>query len=190
MLLTRQVSQQRLMAILHLKNGMVKRSKTPIDPLVLDGLMQKEMFGCLLDQVVTRMEDRTGMFRLQVVDIEMFIQAERLDSNPMTIDGETIMKNIQVIDGANNCAYDVYSATEEEFLLIFPEPEQDIQFIEDIQESENVKKALSQIWKRRLEKPKINGIHGTLFYELIHKKQFYPNKKDSDLTANLGRAQS
>jgi hypothetical protein len=108
----------------------------------------------------------------------------------MSLQGEITMKNIQVIDGANNCAYDVYSATEEEFLIIFPEQDQDIQFVEDIKEDENVKKALSQIWNRRLKKTEVNGIHGTLFYELLQKKQFYPNKKDSDLTAGLGRTQS
>lgn len=100
------------------------------------------------------------------------------------------MKNIQVIDGANNCAYDVYSATEEEFQIVFPAPDQDIQFIEDIRDDENTKKVLSQIWKRRLNKPEINGIHGTLFYELIEKKQFYPNRKESDLTVGLGRSQN
>lgn len=28
------------------------------------------------------------------------------------------MKNIQVIDGAMNCAYDIFAATDEEFKLI------------------------------------------------------------------------
>jgi hypothetical protein len=100
------------------------------------------------------------------------------------------MKNIQVIDGANNCAYDVYSATEEEFIIIFPEPDQDIQFIEDIRDSDAVKQALSLIWNRRVNKPEINGIHGTIFYELVEKKKFYPNKKEIDLTVGLGRAQA
>jgi hypothetical protein len=72
------------------------------------------------------------------------------------------MKNIQVIDGANNCAYDVYSATEEEFIIIFPEPDQDIQFIENIRDSDAVKQALSLIWNRRVNKPEINGIHDEL----------------------------
>lgn len=100
------------------------------------------------------------------------------------------MKNIQVIDGANNCAYDVYSATEEEFIIIFPEPDQDIQFIEDIRDSDAVKQALSLIWNRRVNKPEINGIHGTIFYELVEKKKFYANKKEIDLTVGLGRVQA
>lgn len=98
------------------------------------------------------------------------------------------MKNIQVIDGAINCAYDVYTATEEEFLKIFPEPGQDIQFIEDIRADEDIRQILAPMWKRRLNKPEVNGIHGTLFYELTEKKRFYPNNQESDLTIGLGRA--
>lgn len=41
------------------------------------------------------------------------------------------MKNIQVIDGAINSVYDIFVATDEEFLLIFPE-EQDIAFIDEV----------------------------------------------------------
>jgi len=39
-------------------------------------------------------------------------------------------KNIQVIDGAINCHYPIYSIEEEYFNLIFPNG-QDIEFIED-----------------------------------------------------------
>jgi hypothetical protein len=41
------------------------------------------------------------------------------------------MKNIQVIDGAINSVYDIFIATDEEFLLIFPK-EQDIAFIDEV----------------------------------------------------------
>jgi hypothetical protein len=41
------------------------------------------------------------------------------------------MKNIQVIDGANNAVYDIFAATDEEFTLIFPEG-QDVAFIEEV----------------------------------------------------------
>jgi hypothetical protein len=40
------------------------------------------------------------------------------------------LKNIQVIDGADNCHYPIYSIEEEYFNLIFPN-NQDIEFIED-----------------------------------------------------------
>jgi hypothetical protein len=41
------------------------------------------------------------------------------------------MKNIQVIDGAINSVYDIFSATEDEFSLIFPEG-QDVAFIDEV----------------------------------------------------------
>jgi hypothetical protein len=40
------------------------------------------------------------------------------------------VKNIQVIDGALNCTFSKFQATEEEFALLFPEPRQDIQYAE------------------------------------------------------------
>jgi hypothetical protein len=40
------------------------------------------------------------------------------------------MKNIQVIDGAENCVYDIFAATDEEFSLIFPRG-QDVAFIDE-----------------------------------------------------------
>jgi hypothetical protein len=43
------------------------------------------------------------------------------------------MKNIQVINGANNCSYDIFAVTDDEFKILFPDPGpgQDIEFIED-----------------------------------------------------------
>lgn len=41
------------------------------------------------------------------------------------------MKNIQVIDGADNRVYDIFAATDEEFGLIFPQG-QDIAFIDEV----------------------------------------------------------
>lgn len=93
------------------------------------------------------------------------------------------MKNIQVIDGGDNTAYDIFQATEEEFSLIFPDGT-DVEFVEDFIErvGEDVAdRTLGPIWSRRVEKPAVRGIHGTLFYELLFKKKFYPNKRDSDL---------
>jgi hypothetical protein len=91
------------------------------------------------------------------------------------------MKNIQVIDGAMNCAYHVYAVTDEEFLILFPEPGQDIEFIEDVikRVGENNLEFLSNVWRRRVNKPDAIGIHGTLFYELTYKKKYYPGKKSS-----------
>jgi hypothetical protein len=41
------------------------------------------------------------------------------------------VKNIQVIDGAENCVYDILAATEEEFAQIFPAGEH-VAFIDDV----------------------------------------------------------
>ncbi|WP_457328722.1 hypothetical protein [Rhizobacter sp. P5_C2] len=41
------------------------------------------------------------------------------------------MKNIQVIDGAENCVYDIFQASDEEFSLIFSDG-RDIAFIDEV----------------------------------------------------------
>jgi len=92
------------------------------------------------------------------------------------------MKNIQVIDGAENSVYDVFSATDEEFSLIFPRG-QDVAFIDEVMArgpEADLNKAFEKIWKRRIPKAQAMGIHGLLFYELEHKKQYYPTRKDEE----------
>jgi hypothetical protein len=92
------------------------------------------------------------------------------------------MKNIQVFDGADNSVYDIFSATEKEFSLIFPQGE-DVAFIDEVMErgpEEKLNKAFTQIWKRRIPKSEAMGIHGILFFELDHKKQYYPTRKDEE----------
>src|ERR1700722_10167609 len=92
------------------------------------------------------------------------------------------MKNIQVIDGAENCAYDIFAATDEEFTVIFP-PGQDIAFIDEVYSRTKpsvLEKALSMIWTRRLGKTEALGIHGILFYQLERKKIYYPTRRDED----------
>lgn len=98
------------------------------------------------------------------------------------------MKAIQVIDAALNCTYDVFAASEEDFRSIFPEPGQDIEFIYDFVERAGEKVAdvvCGRLWKNRLDKKHVTGIHGTLFYQLDHKKKFYPTKKESEMVVAL-----
>lgn len=95
------------------------------------------------------------------------------------------MKNVQVIDGAANCTYSIYAFTDEEFLAIFPAPEQGVEFIEDALERlgpEALDEALEEVWARPVRKPEVIGIHGTLFYELAQKKRFYPSKSERDVS--------
>lgn len=92
------------------------------------------------------------------------------------------MKNIQVIDGAENCVYDIFAATDEEFALIFPLG-QDVGFIGDVMERgpvDALNEAFSRIWERRVRKCDAMGIHGVLFYKLDEKKQYYPTRRDEE----------
>lgn len=99
------------------------------------------------------------------------------------------MKNIQVIDGALNCAYEIYSVTDDEFRVLFPGEGQDIEFIEDAIErvgDSTLGQMMSEVWKRPVAKTDVVGIHGTLFYELGFKKKYYPTKKDSEMIDPFG----
>jgi hypothetical protein len=94
------------------------------------------------------------------------------------------MKNIQVIDGAINCKFEIYSIPEENFELIFPDG-QDIEFVEDFyfrNGDENANKILRCLWDNKVKKSDVDGIHGTLFYGLKDDKYyFYPTKKESEM---------
>lgn len=94
------------------------------------------------------------------------------------------VKTIMIVDEADNCAYDCFFATERLFVAIFPEEDQNIEFIEDFmsrQQGEELDQEFSSMWKRPVLKQEVRGIDGILFYGLLHKKKFYPNKRDSDL---------
>jgi hypothetical protein len=93
------------------------------------------------------------------------------------------MKNIQIIDGANNCTYSVFSATDEGFAAIFPDGA-DVEFIEDVVErfgDEAAGKITGELWDRPVDKKVVQGIHGTLFYQLTFKKRYYPTKRESEM---------
>ncbi|HET7833855.1 MAG TPA: hypothetical protein VFK88_12915 [Gallionella sp.] len=92
------------------------------------------------------------------------------------------MKNIQVIDGAINCVYDIFAATDEEFDLIFP-GDTDIAFIDEVYargDEAPLNEAFQNIWQRRIKKSTAHGIHGILFYQLDEKKVYYPTRRDED----------
>lgn len=98
------------------------------------------------------------------------------------------MRNIQVIDGAMNCTFSIFQATEDEFLLVFPEPLQDIQYAEDLKELPNqdaIERALANLWRRPILKQDAMGIHGTLFYELLRYKKWYPEKRESAVSPTI-----
>jgi hypothetical protein len=97
------------------------------------------------------------------------------------------MKNIQVIDGATNCTFSLFQATDEEFELLFPEPRQDIQYAEDLggfSHQDEIAAALQRIWQRPIRKQDIQGIHGTLFYQLQRYKNMYREKREDAVEQN------
>jgi len=86
------------------------------------------------------------------------------------------VKNIQIFDGADNEVYDIFTATDEEFALIFPDGT-DVAFINEAypnQQSQILNAAFIEIWKRRLPKREAMGIHGILLYKCEYKKAYYP----------------
>ncbi len=105
------------------------------------------------------------------------------------------MKNIQVIDGADNCVYDIFAATDEEFAVLFPSGE-DVAFIDEVcsrTDQTRLQEAFSLVWQRRVRKRDAMGIHGLLFYGLGHKTAYYPTRRDeeaSNLDGTLLRSQA
>lgn len=92
------------------------------------------------------------------------------------------MKNIQIIDGAQNCVYDIFAATDEEFALVFAEGT-DIAFIGEVYAKGDEKlldAAFNNLWGRRVKKSDVQGIHGIIFYELDEKKAYYPTRRDEE----------
>lgn len=100
------------------------------------------------------------------------------------------MKNIQVIDDAANCVYDIFAATDDEFDIIFREGA-DVAFIDEVYangHAEALDAAFRNLWSNRVRKSEARGIHGTLFYGLEHKKAYYPTRKDDEAANPNGSA--
>lgn len=98
------------------------------------------------------------------------------------------MPNIQTVDGADNCAYDVFTASVDSFREIFPGKGQDIEFIDDFVArvgEQHATSVLNELWKNPADKKIVEGIHGTLFFGLEKKKVFYPTKKESEMSLGL-----
>jgi len=100
------------------------------------------------------------------------------------------MKNILVIDGAENCEYAIFSMSEDEFKIAFPGDRQNVEFIEDLVDrmgDDGVASLFKSVWRREVKKSDVIGIHGTIFFQLYWKKKFYPTKNDQEMTPALGQ---
>lgn len=89
------------------------------------------------------------------------------------------MKNIQIIDGAINATFSLFQATEEEFVVIFPD-RRDIELVEDLVErigEEAANLVLEPLWNRPVLKRDELGIHGTLFYDNDDRSNHIPPSK-------------
>lgn len=90
------------------------------------------------------------------------------------------MKNVQVIDGAVNCVYDVFALEDAEFDLLFP-PGQDVAFIDEALARHPpgaLEPLFERLWRNRVPKREVVGLHGLLFCDLEEKKPFYPQRVD------------
>lgn len=88
------------------------------------------------------------------------------------------MKNIQVIDGAVNSIYEIYSVTDKVFSRLFPN-DSNIAFAEDFPEGDPL---WTDFYKQRVSKESVNGIHGTL--HLRNKAaiaSFFPTRRETDV---------
>lgn len=98
------------------------------------------------------------------------------------------MKNIQIVDGADNATFSIFQATDDEFAKIFPGDGQDIEIIEDVINrlgEEALASLMSPIWERPIHKRDVVGIHGTLFYGHERKRHHLPTtKREVDRTSS------
>ena len=86
------------------------------------------------------------------------------------------MKNIQIIDGADNATFSLFQATEAEFAAIFLD-EKEMELIEDVIHrlgKEEASRVIGPIWDRPILKRNAVGIHGTLFYDSEHRREYLP----------------
>jgi hypothetical protein len=90
------------------------------------------------------------------------------------------VKNIQIIDGADNATYSIFQAADEEFAQIFPNSGQYLEIVEDYVArvgEDQAHQTLTRLWERPVYKQNVQGIHGTLFYDYKGKAKYLPESK-------------
>ena len=93
------------------------------------------------------------------------------------------MKNIKIIDGAANATLSLFQGTDEEFDAIFPSGSE-MEIVEDVIDrlgEEKAGRVIDPIWERPILKRDAVGIHGTLFYDSEHRREFLPaSRRETD----------
>jgi len=82
------------------------------------------------------------------------------------------MKNVQVIDGANNATFSLFQATDDEFAAIFVDG-CDVELVEDLFDrtgADAANRLLGAIWSRQILNRDALGLHGTLFYDKVSRQ--------------------
>lgn len=67
------------------------------------------------------------------------------------------MKNVQVIDGADNSEYAIYAFEDHRFEMIFPGKNQNIEFAEDViirLKPKEIERAFKGVWSRKIPSAK------------------------------------
>jgi len=93
------------------------------------------------------------------------------------------VKNIQVIDGADNATYAICAAEDDQFDIIFPGGA-DMEFIGDL--FDRVGDAVADsvagsLWHHVVHKESVEGIHGTLIYEQFVKRGYFLSKQSTEI---------
>lgn len=91
------------------------------------------------------------------------------------------MRNVQVIDSAADCPFGVFQLDEAEFALLFPDPGQDIQYVEDLPANSPVQAVLARLFDSRIRKREAMGIDGVLFRGLTRYKTYYREKREDSI---------
>ncbi|MNJ63683.1 hypothetical protein D3C77_596010 [compost metagenome] len=90
-------------------------------------------------------------------------------------------KNIQVIDGAINSVYKIYEVEEEVFDTIFQRGT-DVAFLDDLVHLIDDNRFWSRVYKNKVDKKNVTGIHGTLHLTGSYvEKEYFPNRKETDI---------
>jgi hypothetical protein len=87
--------------------------------------------------------------------------------------------NIQIVDSALNALFDIYQVDADDFFRLFPSNDQEIEFSEDFfeREGDHAQEIWNRLWKQRLDKNKVVGIHATLFCGMLERKPYFPTKR-------------